>query len=184
MAAGPMRQAGRRAMLLAGLGLASTALALPAAAQGRRLRPPAELLAEAQNLEPAELYSLASQLFSAGRRQEAVQWLYVAQLRARFRLAVARDLRPDGEPALYGALNETVGRPINEWGFGDVDALAASMQAALDWDAAHPNGATPKAGNEAALERIRKGLAELRETVLARRDSIREQRRGNGLENR
>ncbi|WP_159992861.1 hypothetical protein [Roseomonas sp. 18066] len=158
--------------------------AAPAAAQDVMRMPLVELEATADSLPPAGLYALAARRFREGPRQEAVRWLYVAQLRARFRLAVTPDLPRDGEPALYAALNESVGRPINEWAFGDVDALAASLQAALDWDAAHGNAATPRPGNEAALARIRAGLAEMRETVLASRDRIRQQRTTNGLENR
>lgn len=159
-------------------------LASPAAAQDFMRMPLAELEQQAETLPPAGLYALAARRFREGPRQEAVRWLYVAQLRARFRLAVTPDLPRDGEPALYAALNESVGRPINEWAFGDVDALAASLQAALDWDAAHANAATPKPGHEAALAQIRAGLAELRETVLASREKIRQQRAANGLENR
>ncbi|ONG52606.1 hypothetical protein BKE38_14175 [Pseudoroseomonas deserti] len=159
-------------------------LAAPAAAQDFMRMPLAELEKDAENLPPAGLYTLAARRFREGPQQDAVRWLYVAQLRARFRLAATPDLPRSGEPALYAALNESVGRPINEWAFGDVDALAASLQDALDWDAAHANAATPKPGNEAVLNRIRAGLAEMRETVLASREKIRQQRSANGLENR
>jgi hypothetical protein len=57
-------------------------------------------IAQAPNLSPDVLYLLAARLFAAGRRDEAVVWFYVAQIRVRFRLAVAPDLPPDGEPAV------------------------------------------------------------------------------------
>ena len=143
-----------------------------------------ELLSRAESLPPAALYLLASKLFGEGRRPEAARWLYVAQIRARYQLATSPELPPDAEPALYAALGESVGRPINEWAFGDVPAVAASMKEALEWDAAHPNAVTPKGRDPATLERIRGGLAQMRLEVLSDADEIRRQRRANGLGNR
>ncbi len=146
--------------------------------------PTRELLARVDALPPAGLYLLTARLFAEGRRDDAVRWLYVAQLRSRFRLATAPSLPPDGEPALYASLNESVGRPINEWAVGDVDGLAARMGEALDWDPAHANVFTLKEPHAAALEKVRGGLVELRASVLARKNGIRRQRLANGLENR
>jgi len=143
-----------------------------------------ELLSRAESLPPTGLYLLASRLFGESRRDEATRWLYIAQIRARYRLATAPGLPPDGEPALYAALGESVGRPINEWAFGDVPSAAARMQEALDWDAAHPNAITPKSKDPATLERIRGGLAQMRLKVLVDADEIRQQRNANGLPNR
>ena len=125
-----------RALLRAAvLGLvAAVAAPVHAPAQDFVEVPTATLLSRAETLLPVEMYVLAARLFADGRRDEAVRWLYVAQIRARLHLATSRGLRPDAEPALYAALNEEVGRPINEWAFGDVDALALRMQEALDPD--------------------------------------------------
>ena len=94
------------------------------------------------------------------------------------------DLPPDGEPALYAALNETLGREINGWGFGDIDRAAAHMAEALDWDQTHANGYTNKATHAAALAQVRAGLVALRASVLDEKDDIRRERTANGLANR
>lgn len=164
--------------------LALAAPASPTAAQDLAAMPIQAMVDQAPDLPPAGLYMLAERLFSAGRRDEGVTWFYIAQIRSRVRLAAAPDLSPDGEPALYAALNDSLGRPINEWAFGDIDRVAAQMQEALDWDASHANAFTPKASNAAALEQVRSGLAALRTSVLARKDEIRRQRLANGLINR
>ena len=143
-----------------------------------------QMIAQAPELPPASLYQLAGRLFAAGRRDEAVTWFYIAQIRSRFRLAAVPGLSPDGEPALYAALMDTLGTPINEWAFGDIDRLAVQMTEALDWDAAHANATTPKAAHAAALERVRGGLLALRAGVLANKDDTRRQRLANGLVNR
>ena len=146
--------------------------------------PTATLLATAPDLAPPSLFVLAMRLFSEGRRDEAVTWFYIAQIRGKFRFAVSPDLPPDGEPAAYEALFQTVGPIINGWAFGDVPALAAHMTEALDWDASHPNGLTPKAPNQAALEPVRSRLARFRDSLLAQREDIRRQRAAAGRENR
>ena len=143
-----------------------------------------QAIAQAPELPPVGLYQLAARLFAAGRRDEAVTWFYIAQIRSRFRLAATPDLPPDGEPALYASLMDTLGTLINQWAFGDIDRVAAQMQDALDWDAAHANAATPKAAHPAALEQVRGGLVALRAGVLADKDRIRRQRLANGLMNR
>ena len=163
-----------------------TAVPTPAQAQADdpSIPPTAELLAGAADLPPSSLFILAMKLFGEGRHEDAVKWFYVAQIRGRFRLAVEPNLPPDGEPALYNALFETIGPVINGWAFGDIPGLAARMNDALDWDAAHANGLTPKAPNMAALERVRGGLVQFRDSVVAQRDDIRRERAANGLENR
>ena len=155
-----------------------------ATAQDFATMPLGTLIAQAPNLSPDVLYMLAGRLFAAGRRDEAVVWFYIAQLRARFRLAVAPNLKPDGEPAVYGALFEMVGPQINGWAFGDLDHLAAHMEEALDWDRSHVNAFTPKAGHEAELEQVQIGLVAFRADVLTRKDELRRERAANGQVNR
>ncbi len=158
--------------------------AAPASAQDFTTIPLPVLIAQAEDLPPLGLYTLAGRLFAAERRDEAAVWFYVAQLRARLRLSAEPDLPPDGEPALYASLNDVLGREINGWAFGDVDQVAAEMTRALDWDSAHPNAVTSKSRHAAALEQVRAGLVALRARVLAEKDDIRRQRSANGLGNR
>lgn len=175
----------RRFVQGAALGLLVPMPWFPAAtAQDSATMPIETLIAQAPNLSPDSLYALAARLFAAGRRNEAVVWFYIAQIRARFRLAVATDLRPDGEPALYGALFATIGPQINGWAFGDIDGVAAQMQEALDWDSSHANAFTLKAGHEADLERVRSGLSAFRASMLTRKAETRRERAANGLPNR
>jgi len=173
------------AMVILGMALL-TAWPTPAQAQtgDPSIPPTAELLAGTADLPPTSLFILAIKLFGEGRRNEAVKWFYAAQIRGRFRFAVEPNLPPDGEPAAYEALFETIGPVINGWAFGDIPGLTAHMTEALDWDATHANGLTPKAPNLAALERVRSGLVQFRDSLMAQQDDIRKERAANGLENR
>jgi hypothetical protein len=164
--------------------LAPTLWCKSATAQDAQTIPLNSLIAQAPNVSPDALFVLAARSFAAGRRDEAVVWFYVAQIRMRFRLAVAPDLPPDGEPAVYEALFETIGPQINGWAFGNIDRLAAHMQEALDWDRSHVNTFTPKSGHTAELEQIRSGLAAFRASVLTQKDELRRERATKGLENR
>ena len=148
------------------------------------IAPTKDLLAAAPQLPPAALFLLAGQLFKEGRRDEAVTWFYIAQIRGRFRFAVHPNLPPRDEPETYEALFETLGPVINGWAFGDIPALMAHLTEALDWDATHPNTLTPKAPNKAALDNVRSGLARLRDSLPAQREEIRKDRAAKGMENR
>ncbi len=133
---------------------------------------------------PSEDYRRAADLFKRGQRGEAVYWLYRGQLRYRVHLAARPGLPPDGDPALFASLSEVVGRPINEWAFGDIPALAGTLGRVLAWHAANDDPFTPKAQFGSAHAQMRAGLEGLRSQVLAEQDQIRTQRRANGLPNR
>ncbi|MFC4256463.1 hypothetical protein GRI97_09950 [Altererythrobacter xixiisoli] len=142
-----------------------------------------EIIEQADKVHPATLYQLAGQLMAQGRRDEAVKWFYVGQLRYRFLLAANPSARAKDEP-LFASLSESVGRPVNEYAFGDVDAAVKEIDAALAWDAANPNAITPKDGHAAELAELRAGLQKMRDDMVAQKDLIRETRTRNGLENR
>ncbi len=134
------------------------------------------------NQHPAAYYELAAKLFQEGKRDEAIFWFYLGQLRYRFHLEASPGLDPSGDPAVFGSLSEVIGRPLNEYAFGDIPRLAATIDRVLAWDAEHDNGFTQKKGNEAALEKIRAGLAEMKAMIIKQQDEIKRQRQANGLE--
>ncbi|WP_294443289.1 hypothetical protein [uncultured Sphingomonas sp.] len=144
---------------------------------------PSQIMADAENVHPAALYILAAKLMAEGRMDEAVRWFYIGQLRYRFHLASKPVTLPNDQP-LFSALSESVGRPINEYAFGDVDAAIGQIDAALAWDARHPNNFTSKERYATELAQVRAGLQSLRDDMAARKDEIRETRKRNGLENR
>lgn len=144
---------------------------------------PEQIIAGAESAHPAALYVLASKLMRAERLDEAVRWLYVGQLRYRFHLATDPPNATD-ERVLFSALSESVGRPLNEYAFGDVDRAVREIDAALAWDAAHANNFTSKSAYPQQFANTREGLKGLRDDMLARRQEIRETRTRNGLPNR
>ncbi|HEX8168132.1 MAG TPA: hypothetical protein VF601_20385 [Beijerinckiaceae bacterium] len=173
-----------RIAVLAALVLAT--LAGPAAAAGDPVPAPARSSdAAVERQHPAEHFRRAAALFRAGDRDRAVFWFYLGQLRYRVHLAARQgQLDPSGDPALFSSLMQAVGGPINRYAFGDVPALARTIDEVLAWDDAHPDGFTPKDRFAAERADIRKGLTAMRDEALATREEIRASRIRNGLQNR
>ena len=133
---------------------------------------------------PAAGYLRAIKLFQSGKRDQAVFEFYLAQLRFRIYVKARPDLEPSGEPALLGSLNQTIGRPINEYAFGDLSALGETIIRVLEWDEQHDDPATPKEQHAVVRAEVRAGLELLLTHIMSHQGSIREQRRANGLPNR
>lgn len=162
-------------------------VAAPAIAQSTdelMKKTPDELKKGIENAHPATYYVLAQKLFQEGRKDDAVFWFYAGQLRYRFHLAASPNLDPSGDPALFSSLSEVIGRPINEYAFGDVDALVATFDRVLEWDEKTPNGFTSRKEHPKEWQSNRDGLGMLRNHVVENAESIRTQRTANGLENR
>jgi hypothetical protein len=145
---------------------------------------PEQLMRGIENEHPSTCYILASKLFETGKKDDAVFWFYVGQLRFRFHVSANPNLDPSGEPALLASLNEVIGRPINEYAFGDLKALADTFARVLAWDQKTPNGFTSTKDHAAEWKKVRDGLGGMRTYVMENGDTIRAQRKANGLENR
>jgi hypothetical protein len=138
-----------------------------------------------ENQHPSVFYVLSEKLFAAGKKDEAVFWFYAGQLRYRVYLLVNKDkLEPSGDPAVFASLSEEIGRPLNEYAFGDIPRLAKTIDAVLAWDRTHSNTLTPRKKYRSEYDQIVTGLTHLRDEVARKADSIRKTRAANGLENR
>ena len=132
--------------------------------------------------DPGDYYIHATQLFAEGKRDDAVFWFYVGQLRSKFYLKANPNLDPSGAPAAYAALNATIGGKINEYAGGDIKQWVKSIDRALEWDAAMTNAYTSKVKFAAVYETNRAGLKKTRDEIVRQADQIRAQRRKAGLE--
>lgn len=144
----------------------------------------ADLLRGVEGDHPAGYYRRAADLFREGRRDEAVFVFYLGQLRYRTHLAARPDLPRDRDAALFASLSEVVGRPVNEYAFGDIPALDRTLKAVMAYDAAHPDTFTPPAHYPQATRSIREGLELFRQKLVTEADQIRAMRTRNGLPNR
>lgn len=146
--------------------------------------PPATIEAALPNEHPSAYYASGARLFREGKKDDSVFWFYVGQLRYRFHLKANPNIDPSGDPALFSSLSATVGRTINEYAGGNVKDWVKTIDRALKWDADTPNGFTSKKKFASIYEENRAGLKKMREQVENQAESIREQRKKAGLENR
>ncbi|MCZ8316292.1 hypothetical protein [Phreatobacter sp.] len=109
---------------------------------------------------------------------------YLSQLRYRTHLAARPDLPRDRDPALFASLSEVVGRPVNEYAFGDIPALDRTLRAVMAYDQANPDRFTSPTEFPQASRTVRTGMEQFRAQILAQRETIRTQRQANGLANR
>jgi len=146
--------------------------------------PAAEIEKALPNEHPASYYLYAGRLFSEGKKDEAVFWFYVGQLRYRFYLKANPKLDPSGDPAVFSSLSATEGKTINEYAGGSVKGWVKAIDRALKWDDETPNGFTSKKTFAEIYAQNHAGLKQMRDQLEAQADSIRAQRKKNGLENR
>ena len=138
-----------------------------------------------ESQHPAAFYVLAQKLFAAGQKEDAVFWFYTGQLRYRVYLLVNKDkLDPSGDPAVFASLSEEVGRPINEYAFGDIPQLTKTIDAVIAWDQSHANALTPRDKYKSQYDQIVSGLTQMRDQIVNQADSIRQSRTAHGLPNR
>jgi hypothetical protein len=102
-------------------------------------RPPPQsveaLAAGIEHEDPAAL-ELSNRLWGAGRKDDAVSFFYLGQLR--YRAYLLSD--PKRDRSLFDAMMSAMGPPINQYAFGDIKALIATIDRVIAWD-----GATPRA---------------------------------------
>src|ERR1035437_1868698 len=136
---------------------------------------PAKIEAALPNQHPSVYYGYADRLFHQGKKDDAVFWFYVGQLRYRFYLKANPNLDPSGDPAGFGLLNAIIGQSINGYAGGSVKGWVKAIDRALQWDAEVPNGFTSKEKFAAIYEETRAGLKKLRDQLESQADSIRDQ---------
>ena len=144
----------------------------------------------AQSLTPGPItpsawtdYQRAAELYNAGQRLQAGCLMYRGQFRARLMLLAEPKLPPDGAPALFASLSETVGRPINQWLGGDRDDWIAAMECARDWAVANDDPDYPRRRYGAQHAQVLDGLNQLIASIPPNAE-LRKQRRAAGLPNR
>ncbi len=116
--------------------------------------PPAKIEAALPTQDPSAYYLYADRLFHEGKKDDAIFWFYVGQLRSRFYLKANPNLPPGGAPAAFSALNATIGPSINGYAGGNVKEWVKAIDRALKWDSEATNGFTSKESFAAIYEGI------------------------------
>jgi hypothetical protein len=166
---------------------ALSVIAIAAVSHTLRAEAPVGAPTEVQALSgqhPAEYYKRAGELFKAGKKADAVFVFYLGQLRYRTFLLAKPGGDPTGDPAIFTSLSQVIGKPINQYAFGDIPALARTIDAVLAYDTATPDTFIPAAEFAKINADVRNGLTAMKTKMLAEADRIKADRVKNGLENR
>ena len=121
--------------------------------------------------EPLEIFTPAAVLFMNGKRDDAVFWFYAAQLRTRYQLLFEQEDRQ----ALLGRMLGTVGPPINNYAYQDVDKLHSILDRVFEWDERTPNPWRQSAGTaekQQEIEQLYQGFRTLQAKLSAQKEDI------------
>lgn len=100
--------------------------------------------------DPLSLFTAAATLFQHSKKDEAVFWFYAAQLRTRYQLVFENGDRGQ----LLAIMLMTVGAPINNYAFQNVENLRRILDRALEWDKTAPNSFRERPHSEAEEQKI------------------------------
>lgn len=145
--------------------------------------PHAQVEAKLPQQHPASYYLYASRIFNEGRKDDAVVWYYVGELRYRFLLEARPSLERE-ESTVFNTMHSTVGGMINQYAAGDLNRWIGQIDEALAWDEANPNGFTSKVAYPAAYRSSRAGGEKLKAAIKSDPEKIRAMRAKKGLETR
>lgn len=78
------------------------------------------ILKKPNDYNPTVIYALSNILFTQDRKDDAVYWFYIAQLRARYDANLCLEV---SARQIVSALNAGYGPTINQYAFNDIDKL-------------------------------------------------------------
>lgn len=126
--------------------------------------------------EPLQIFYPAYTLFQNGRKDEAVFWLYAAQLRVRYQLAFEKGDRGQ----LLSIMLMTIGPPINNHALQDVTKLGQTIDQVLVWDRTSSNPFSERTLSkevEADIEKVYTGIRNFKAKLLAEKDDLEQKAR-------
>jgi len=84
-------------------------------------------------IHPASYFMLSAKLYDEQKFDEAIVFLYVAQIRFRAYLMVYPNLDPTGDPALFSSLLNDIGQVVNGYAGKDILNWIIQIQNAKKW---------------------------------------------------
>lgn len=145
--------------------------------EAANIDPGSEILSQ----HPAAYLTLAGQLWSSGKREDALFWYYVGQLRYRFHLLSNPGIDPSADPALFASLRSVIGEPIETYAQSEPALWAKTIERVLQWDAEHDNTFTLKSVHHEQYSKIRQAFLELGSHITANAESIKSASEQRGI---
>jgi hypothetical protein len=118
------------------------------------------------NKPPPTYFSLATELYREGQRDEAAFWYYVGLIRYRvWILAKGKEAESSEDAYHFSVLVQSLGQSFYAHVDRDSAALIRAIDKALAWDLAQPNAFTSKDAFKAQYERARQELLALQQKL-------------------
>ncbi len=143
-----------------------------------------EVEAALQESHPRYFYAYSARTFGEGKKDEAVMWYYVGELRYRFLLGTGGKEAVNEDQGMFALFRSTVGKQVLEWAGGSPTDWAKAIDAALKWDDTYPDPLVSKLKYFKEYAANHREAMKQRDQILADADKIREQRTARGLANR
>lgn len=137
-----------------------------------------------QNLpdsHPMAYFFYSNKLFQAGKKDPAVMWYYVGQIRFRANLLAHPELPADQDAAQLAQVNKTLGQTVINWSGSNIHQWTQTIDRALAWDAANPNNFTSKETYAAQLQQARDEMVKARDTITRTEAEIKADRAARGI---
>lgn len=99
-----------------------------------------DVMSQSDKFSPAVLYPLSRALFVLDRKDEAAEWFYKAQLRAKFDAYRTEDI---SARQLTIILNDFFGKPINAHALQTPEKLRPLILKVIEWDKSTPHNYDP-----------------------------------------
>lgn len=100
-----------------------------------------QVMANPGNYNPPVLYALSYALFETNRKEEAPQWFYLGQLRARS--DANKTLDPSAAQGV-DVMNQHFGGAINQYAMSDLATLETTVNRVIELDAKLPRNYDPR----------------------------------------
>ena len=145
---------------------------------------PKQIEAGLPDSHPFAYFAYAVKLAKAGKYDPAVQWYYVGQIRAHHHLLANPDLPATGDAAELQGITKGLGQSLVDYAGGNIRIWVQTIDKALAWDNANPNGFTSKETFATQWQQARAEVTKTRDGIKKNEAQIKAERASRGLTDR
>ncbi|NVK21210.1 MAG: hypothetical protein HWD86_01715 [Kangiellaceae bacterium] len=114
------------------------------------------------SMHPSKYLLKANRLFAEGKKDDAIRWFYIGQIRYRAYLLANLNLDPSGDKALFNSLFQQIGPQINKYAAQNKSKWLNLIDEAIQWHSNNEYETLPQKNNEDIYIEALKGIEELK----------------------
>ena len=132
---------------------------------------------ELEMSHPSEFYIKSGEFYTEKKTSDAGFLFYLGQLRYRYYINAAPNIKEDEDKALFASLQNLVGGELNFKLFEDTDNIIKIIDEVITWDAKNDFIFFTKNNDFKKHQEILDGLKDLRKMILENKDKTKKERR-------